>query len=109
MNGTKDITNFNICRTNTIRNDQMIHPTQDPKYGIKDNKLVNMKTGKPIPDDEPVMLFRAKDINASDAIHSYAEECSNKKHVAAVMERWQAFSDFCDNNEEIMSEPDTQL
>ena len=87
----------------------MIHPTQDPKYGIKDNKLVNMKTGKPIPDDEPVMLFRAKDINASDAIHSYAEECSNKKHVVAVMERWQAFSDFCDNNEEIMSEPDTQL
>jgi hypothetical protein len=86
----------------------MIHPTQDPKYGIKDNKIVNMKTGKPIPDNEPIFIFRAQDINASDVIHSYAEECSNAEHVKDVLKRWQEFYNFSYNNEELMKEPDTQ-
>ncbi len=31
----------------------VIYPTQDPKYGIQDNKLVNLSTCIPIPDNEP--------------------------------------------------------
>lgn len=86
----------------------MIHKTQDPKYGIKDHKLVNMKTGKPIPKDEPVMIFRAQDINASDAIYLYGQSCSDKVHAKAVLKRWEAFTNFCAENEDRMKEPDTQ-
>ena len=86
----------------------MIHPTQDPKYGIKDNKLVNMKTGKPIPDNEPVMLFRAKDIRAADAILYYGQTCVNKEHFNAVGGRYMEFRNFAHNHRAQMREPDTQ-
>jgi hypothetical protein len=86
----------------------MIYKTQDPKYGIKDNKIVNMKTGKPIPDNEPIFIFRAQDTDASDVIHSYAEECSNAEHVKAVLKRWGEFCEFKEDNPSRMKEPDTQ-
>ena len=87
----------------------MIHPTQDPKYGIKNNKLVNMATGKPIPDDEPVMIFRAKDRKASDAIYDYVKKCENEEHRNAARDRWVEFRKFAENNPNQMKEPDTQI
>lgn len=86
----------------------MIHTTQDPKYGIKDNKLVNMKTGKPIPDDEPVMIFRAKDKHASSAICNYMMDCKDLEHKSAVEKRWWQFCEFKENNPQKIKEPDTQ-
>jgi hypothetical protein len=34
---------------------------QERKYDAVDGKIVNRATGKPIPDDEPIVIFRAKD------------------------------------------------
>lgn len=84
-----------------------VFPTQDPKYGIKDNRLVNMTTGKPIPEDEPVMLFRAKDLRASDAIYSYGQTCRNKDHFDAVGKRYLDFRRFAAEHPERINEPDT--
>ena len=35
--------------------------SQERKYGIRDDSIVNRRTGEPIPDDEPVLVLRAKD------------------------------------------------
>ena len=86
----------------------MRHPTQDPKYGIENNALVNMATGKPIPLDEPVFMLRAKDIHAMKAILIYAELCTNDVHWAAVRKRAGEFLEFETNHKDKMKEPDTQ-
>ena len=36
----------------------------ESKYRIEGDSLVNKKTGIPIPDEEPVFVFRAKDKRA---------------------------------------------
>lgn len=87
----------------------MIHPTQDPKYGIKNNRLVNMATGEPIPDDEPIMIFRAKDIRAAYILTIYASLCRNLDHRHAVNERCRAFKKFAASCPERMKEPDTVI
>lgn len=91
----------------TIGENEVIHPTQDPKYGIRDNRLVNMATGEPIPDDEPVMIFRAKDVHAGFAIFEYARKCCDADHRDAVAARYVEFRNFARDNPDRMKEPDT--
>jgi len=86
----------------------IIWPTQDPKYGIKDNKLCVMATGKPIPNDEPVFLFRAQDRKAVPYINGYGHDCENDQHQAVVMERVFEFKKFEYDHPERMKEPDTE-
>lgn len=84
-----------------------MHKTQDPKYGIRDNKLCVMATGEFIPDNEPVFMFRAKDNNAEAAIAFYRTLCSNKNHRAVIGCRISGFNDFKLDNQNLMKEPDT--
>jgi hypothetical protein len=46
---------------------------QEPKYGIdgRTARIINRATGQPIPDDEPVIIFRAKDDMALEALTAY--------------------------------------
>lgn len=81
--------------------------TQDPKYDIENGKLVNATTGVPIPDDEPVFILRAKDVNASQTILNYARLCRNSDHKASVLYRFDQFCDFSSEHPERMKEPDT--
>jgi hypothetical protein len=85
--------------------------TQDPKYQIEvadgDAYLVNAATGVPLPKDEPVFLFRAKDAKAIGALCSYRDACENKQHIAAVDSRIRDFERFRDRKGSRMKEPDT--
>jgi hypothetical protein len=81
--------------------------TQDPKYGIKDNRLVNIKSGKAIPEGEPVFILRAKDSHALSAISRYMDLCHDVKHVDVVHQRFNEFLDFSNDYPNLMSEPDT--
>lgn len=98
-------------------------PTQDNKYGIRilkvqdpDNKdrykdtarLVNLKTGAEIPEDEPVFLFRAKDMLAAGALDYYATKCLElglDEQARAVQQRVREFLRFEDENETRVGTP----
>lgn len=81
-----------------MRDDDTIHPI-DGKYGIKNNRLVKLWTGEPIPPEEPVILFRARDKCALSALREYAYVCSVSEctqfqldAIHAIIEKFEAFA-----------------
>ena len=86
----------------------MIYPTQDPKYGIKDNRLCVMATGEFIPEDEPVFMIRAQDNHGEFAINNYGMMCEKQEHAEIVYSRADEFKKFKEQYPERMKEPDTE-
>lgn len=82
---------------------------QEPKYGIREGRLFNRASGHPIPDHEPVFIFRGKDKKAVPALHFYAGICDNPEHVAAVQARIVDFQSFSKRQTSEMKQPDTDL
>lgn len=84
---------------------------QEPKYTVssKTGRLTNRSTGHPIPDDEPVFVIRAKDINSIPALEHYRQLCSNPDHKAVIKSRIQDFRAFQDKNSKRVREPDSSL
>lgn len=81
---------------------------QEPKYTVDSSgRIINRRSGEAIPDDEPVMIFRARDKNAAPMISYYAKLCSDPQHQAIVKERLHDFVDFIHTHPERMKEPDT--
>lgn len=84
--------------------------TQEPKYDCTpDGRIVNRSTHHTIPDDEPVIIFRAKDRRAVVAIEAYMNACENTDHRAVVKSRLLGFQGFAANNPDRMKEPDSSL
>jgi len=87
----------------------------DPKYNFIGGHIINEASGLPVPDDEPCMVFRARDIWAVHAIESYLSDIElgigekDTPHVTAVKERIEAFRRFARDNRDRMKEPDTEL
>lgn len=82
---------------------------QEPKYttSSKDGRICNRATGKPIPDDEPVFILRAKDFHSTTALAAYLDGLTDIEHRAAVQERIDAFDAFAAAHPERMKFPDT--
>jgi len=81
---------------------------QERKYTVAGGKIVNRATGKAIPDDEPIMIFRAKDMKAIQAIEHYRELCADETHRNVVAGRIIDFQIFADTHPYRMSvEPDS--
>jgi hypothetical protein len=81
---------------------------QEPKYDVNaEGKLFNRASGEVIPDDEPVMIFRARDKNAALMISYYRRLCSDAHHSDVVGKRLHDFVDFAHAHPERMKEPDT--
>lgn len=84
--------------------------TQEPKYDCTpDGRIVNRSTSAVIPDDEPLMIFRARDKHARTAIAAYIANCSNADHRAVVKSRLLDFEEFAKANPDRMKEPDSSL
>ena len=87
----------------------------DPKYNFADNCIYNVASGEMIPEDEPCMVFRARDIWAICAIEGYLDDIeigigeADTPHVTAVKERIEAFRRFAREHPDRMKEPDTDL
>ena len=83
-------------------------PTQEPKYDVdaRSGRIFNRTTGENIPENEPVMILRAKDKNAAMAIAYYKKLCSNKNHAKIIKGRLHDFVEFSHNYPEKMKEPD---
>jgi len=85
----------------------------DPKYAIdiRDGEpvIVNAVTGIPIPEDEPLILFRARDRLAARMLTYYQwlamEDGCTPSHMAGIANRLQAFEDFRKNRPERMKQP----
>ena len=86
-----------------------IYATQDPKYVIIDNEICNAATHEPIPPDEPVMMFRAKDRHALHTVYDYAERVQDSGHGTSVLRRAKDFENFRTKNPSRMKEPDTKV
>ncbi|MCU1282315.1 MAG: hypothetical protein JWM53_5861 [bacterium] len=86
---------------------------QESKYTVNDfGRLINRETGAPIPDDEPVMILRAKDELARVAVRKYADTVAEEggtnatKHAQSCFARYQRFVDFAERYRWRMKKPD---
>lgn len=75
------------------------------KYKIKDDRLVKRDTEIPIPENEPVFIFRAKDRKALAALVAYGQVVDNLDQREAVMKSVEDFRRFQENNPDLMDEP----
>lgn len=83
---------------------------QEPKYTTDAiGRFINRSTGKPIPEDEPVILFRAQDRKALSALRSYHTSCEQADHRAVIGARIRAFEKFAEEHPERMKEPDSNM
>lgn len=81
---------------------------QEPKYDVNaEGRIFNRATGQVIPDDEPVMIFRARDKHAIQALMYYANHCVDPAHVAIVDQRIDDFRAFRKAHPDRMKEPDS--
>ncbi len=81
--------------------------SQEPKYDVRDGRIIRRHTGEPIPDDEPVFIFRAKDRRALTGLTAYYAAITNPDHARAVAARIESFKAFAAGHPERMREPDT--
>lgn len=84
---------------------------QDPKYDFQDGRVINRQSGEAIPLDEPVMVFRARDVHAMKLIAAYANEIEGGpvQHARAVKARFHDFWEFAHLHPERMKTPDTEF
>lgn len=80
---------------------------QEPKYTVDGWNILNRASGKPIPHDEPVFIFRARDVHAREALEAYACELTPGEHRDAVVQRVADFANFAHTYPDRMKEPDT--
>jgi len=75
------------------------------KYKIKDGKLVKRDTEVPIPEDEPLFIFRAKDRKALAALVAYNIICDKIEQRESVSKSINDFREFQEKHPEVMAEP----
>lgn len=68
--------------------------------------LVNRATGRPMPDDEPLFILRAQDVNALPALTAYMVLCKDLTHREESNKSIVDFRNFRDQHPERMKEPD---
>ena len=84
----------------------------DGKYHIEGEMILNTKTREPIPLDEPLFLFRARDHHALGTIEDYEGRCKQDcgpEHMDGIDEQIRRFADFRRANPERMKEPGNSL
>lgn len=83
----------------------------DPKYHT--GPIINTASGEVIPQDEPVFIFRARDVEALKVLEFYWELISERhggqEHADAIRARIEEFYAFKENNPHRMKIPDTDL
>lgn len=78
---------------------------EDKKFKFEDGKFVNRVSGEAIPDDEPVILFRARDWHAIQVLEFYLSLAGDEHHRKAIAERLGDFKAFRDAFPARMKEP----
>lgn len=74
------------------------------EYKIEEGRLVERRTGVPVPVDEPLFILRATDKNALPVLLGY-HMISNLEQKAAITPTAKDFKDYAKNNPDKMGEP----
>jgi len=82
---------------------------QEPKYRIDGGQLVNRQSGCAIPEDEPVMIFRARDVFAASILEEYARKLPGGMHKEAASIRALQFRNWAEMHPDRMKMPDTEI
>jgi hypothetical protein len=82
---------------------------QERKYNAVDGKIVNRATGEPIPDNEPIIIFRAKDVLAVPALQYYMYLCKDDNHRQVIDGRIEDFLTWQAENPKSTKEPDSDV
>lgn len=77
------------------------------KYETKDGRIVNRTTGKPIPEGEPLIVFRAKDRHLPWLLDEYAARCIDDNHKLVILDRREDVIRWQRDHRESVKEPDT--
>lgn len=80
---------------------------EDAKFKFENGQFINRVSGEAIPDDEPVIIFRARDIHAHAVLLFYHSRVRDPHHKKAVGERCDEFFAFQRTNHNRMKEPGT--
>lgn len=80
------------------------------KYGISTSRnIVNLVSGEPIPLDEPLFLFRARDRNSLPRLYQYLDACiddgCNNLHLNGIRQVIAEFEKFASEHPDRMKEP----
>jgi len=81
----------------------------DAKYHVENETILKTLTGEPVPDDEPLILFRARDRLALPMLRIYRvlsemDGCS-RYHMQGLSVVINAFRDFKIKHPERMKQP----
>ena len=81
----------------------------DAKYAIENGWIVKVKDGAPLPEDEPLVLFRAQDRQALPMLYLYrqlcASACCSQEHIAGIGTLIWAFERFKECHPARMKQP----
>lgn len=73
---------------------------------MHDGRIVNRKSGEPIPDDEPIFVLRANDQLAVRTLTAYFSAIEDSEHARAVAARLEDFKRFAREHPERMKDAD---
>lgn len=76
------------------------------KFEIRNNRLVKRSNQVPVPDDEPLFVFRAKDRKALCALVAYNMVLDKLEQKEAAQKSINDFREFQERNPDKMNEPD---
>lgn len=82
---------------------------QEPKYKFEAGQVINRSSGKPIPEDEPVFVLRARDVLALKTLMYYQSHSEDPAHVDSVGRRIIQFNEFRQKNSELIRHPNTDM
>lgn len=78
---------------------------EDRKYKFEDGRFINRVSGEPIPDDEPVIIFRARDRHAVEVLNFYWKMATDDHHREAINDRIEEFLAYQQAHPERLKEP----
>ncbi len=78
---------------------------QDRKFAFRNGQFVNRVSGEPIPHDEPIIIFRARDHHAIPVLREYLTMATDEHHRQAIRDRLTEFAAYRDAHPDRMKEP----
>lgn len=78
---------------------------EDRKFKFEGGKFINRVSGEAIPEDEPVILFRARDRHAVEVLRYYRSLAQDEHHKQAIVDRIDEFMAYARDHEDRMKEP----
>lgn len=78
---------------------------EDHKFKFENGRFVNRVSGEAIPDDEPVIIFRARDRHTIGVLGYYLSRVEDPHHQRAIIERINEFEAFQRDHADRVKEP----